>query len=222
VTDSPTTHRPQALVVRGGWSGHVPVEATDFFLPFLRGHGYDVVVRDSLDAYVDEELMASTDLVVQCWTMGELSKEQCKGLMAAVSSGTGLAGWHGGIVDSFPASPTYLQLTGGQFTCHPGNFIDYNLEVRAERADHEIVAGITAVALHTEQYWVLTDDMNDVLATTTLRAGPDWTDLTVPAVWTRAWGQGKVFVCTVGHHLPDLEVPEIRTIIERGMLWASR
>jgi type 1 glutamine amidotransferase len=222
VTDDTTTHRSQALVVRGGWPGHVPVEATDFFIPFLRAHGFDVIARDDLDAYTDEDLMASTDLVVQCWTMGQITAEQSAGLAAAVGAGTGLAGWHGGIVDSFRATPTYLQLTGGQFTCHPGDFIDYELEVRAERADHEIVTGISTVALHTEQYWVLTDDMNDVLATTTLGPGPNWAGVTVPAVWTRRWGDGRVFVCTVGHHLPDLEVPEIRSIIERGMLWASR
>jgi uncharacterized protein len=222
VTHQAIGHRPQALIVRGGWPGHVPVEATDYFLPYLRGRGYDVVVRDSLDAYVDDQLMGSTDLVVQCWTMGEITGPQCDGLAAAVAAGTGLAGWHGGIVDSFRATPKYLQLTGGQFTCHPGNFIDYELEVSAQRADHEIVAGITSVKLHTEQYWVLSDAMNDVLATTTLRSGPEWAGVTVPAVWTRRWGAGRVFVCTVGHHVPDLEVPEIRTIIERGMLWASR
>jgi type 1 glutamine amidotransferase len=198
------------------------VEATDYFLPFLRSRGYDVVATGSLDAYTDDDLMASTDLVVQCWTMGEISRAQCDGLAAAVAAGVGLAGWHGGIVDSFRAAADYLRLTGGQFTCHPGNFIDYDLEVRPERADHEIVAGITSVSLHTEQYWVLTDGMNDVLATTTLRPGPNWPAVTVPAVWTRRWGAGRVFVCTVGHHLPDLEVPEIRTIIERGMVWASR
>jgi type 1 glutamine amidotransferase len=222
VTEDAAAHRRQALVVRGGWAGHVPVEATDGFLPFLRDRGFDVVVSDDLDVYTDDELMGSTDLVVQCWTMGEITKDQSEGLAAAIGAGTGLAGWHGGIVDSFRASPNYLQLTGGQFTCHPGNFIDYDLEVSADRADHEIVAGISTVALHTEQYWVLTDDMNDVLATTTVRPGPDWAGVTVPAVWTRQWGRGRVFVCTVGHHLPDLEVPEIRTIIQRGMVWASR
>ncbi len=46
--------------------------------------------------------------------------------------------------------------------------------------------------------------------------------MTCPAVWTRPWGKGRVFVCTVGHNLTDFDIREIRTIIERGMLWASR
>lgn len=223
----PTPSAPprRALVVRGGWDGHVPVPATDRFLPFLKDHEFDLVVSDSLDVYTDAELMASTDLVVQCWTMGTATGEQIKGLATAVAGGTGLAGWHGGIVDSFRASSNYLALTGGQFTCHPGNFVDYNLDVVPERRDHPIVAGFDRIACHTEQYWVLTDPLNDVLATTTLprRDGDPWPgEVTVPAVWTRAWGAGKIFVCTVGHHLPDLDQPEIRTIIERGLLWASR
>ena len=33
---------------------------------------------------------------------------------------------------------------------------------------------------------------------------------------------GRVFVCTPGHGLEDLDLPQVRTIIERGLLWASR
>lgn len=210
----------RALVVRGGWDGHVPVEATDRFLPYLKEIGFEVEVFDDLDVYTDAQRMAATDLVVQCWTMGEISREQAEGLIAAVRAGTGLAGWHGGIVDSFHNSPAYQWLTGGQFMAHPGGQIDYEVKVVS---DHPIVAGIDTIALHTEQYWVLSDELNNVLATTTIAAGDDWPQsVTVPAVWTRQWGKGKVFVSTVGHNVADLDVPEIRTITERGLAWASR
>ena len=79
--------------------------------------------------------------------------------------------------------------------------------------------------LRSEQYWLLTDPLNDVLATTTITPGPDdpWhRPVTSPAVWTRRWGAGRVFVCAPGHLLADLEVPAVRTIIERGLLWAAR
>ena len=36
----------QALVVRGGWDGHRPVEATDLFIPFLESSGFAVRVED--------------------------------------------------------------------------------------------------------------------------------------------------------------------------------
>jgi type 1 glutamine amidotransferase len=64
-----------------------------------------------------------------------------------------------------------------------------------------------------------------VLATSLFEATPDtpWReDLVVPAVWTREWGAGRVFVSTIGHKLEDLDVPEVRTLTERGLLWAAR
>ncbi|MDA8303506.1 MAG: ThuA domain-containing protein [Actinomycetota bacterium] len=215
----------RALVVRGGWEGHAPVAATELFAPFLKDRGFDVVFSDTLDAYCDEATMREADLIVQCWTMGQLSRPQLEALDQSVKRGTGFAGWHGGIVDSFRDSPGYLQLTGGQFVAHPANFVDYEVEVVPEQAGHEIVRGLGRFSLHTEQYWVLTDPLDDVLATTRFAPceGAAWSrSFAVPAVWTRAWGKGKVFVCTVGHRVADLEVPEVRTIIERGLLWASR
>lgn len=222
MTDHPAR---RALVVRGGWEGHRPVEATERFIPFLTDHGFTVDVHESPEVYADGDAMADLDLVVQCFTQGVATDEQVNGLSAAVLAGTGLAGWHGGIVDSFRASPDYLHMTGGQWAAHPGDFVDYEVSVVPDRADHPIVEGLTHWAHHTEQYWCLTDDLNDVLATSRFQTGPDtpWREeIVVPAVWTRQWGAGRVFVTTIGHHPEDLDVPEARTLTERGLLWASR
>lgn len=215
----------RALVVRGGWEGHVPVEATERFIPFLESQGFEVEVREDLEVYTDADRLRETDLIVQCWTQGTATDEQVNGLSAAVRAGTGLAGWHGGIVDSFRASPDYLHLTGGQWAAHPGGFVEHEVVVVPERADHPIVAGLNHWQLNTEQYWTLTDGINDVLATSRFLAGPDtpWQqDMTAPAVWTRLWGQGRIFVSTIGHKLEDLDVPDVRVLTERGLLWASR
>jgi type 1 glutamine amidotransferase len=220
----PATRR--ALVVRGGWEGHSPVEATDRFIPFLEENGFDVSVHDTPEVYCDADELARTDLVLQCYTQGVASDEAVNSLSAAVRAGTGMAGWHGGIVDSFRASPDYLHLTGGQWAAHPGGFVDYVVDVVPERAAHPIMAGVSSQwKHHTEQYWCLTDDLNDVLATSTFEVADDtpWRErLTVPAVWTRQWGSGRVFVSTIGHKLEDLDVPEVRTLTERGLLWAAR
>lgn len=226
-----------AIVVRGGWDGHQPIEATDLFIPFLEANDFEVVIFDSPAVYADDEVMAKTDLIVQCMTMSTIENAELRGLIRAVEAGTGLAGWHGGIADSFRNSADYLQLIGGQFAHHPArdpahskgeqddNYVTYTVHIEPEGVTHEIVAGITDFELHTEQYWVLSDDYNDVLATTTLAAKPwnPWTrPVTCPALWTRQWGKGRVFVSTPGHRVEVLEVPEVRQIIERGMLWASR
>jgi type 1 glutamine amidotransferase len=215
----------QALIVRGGWEGHGPVEGTKRFIPFLVEHGFDVEISETLDVYLDAERMRAVDLVLQIWTMGEMSEAHTEGLAAAVRAGTGLAGWHGGIVDAFRSSPEYLQLTGGQFATHPGGFRTHRVDVVAERADHPIVEGLSTWELYTEQYWILTDAYNDVLATTCFSPEPDgpWDkDVVMPAVWTRQWGKGRVFVSTIGHNLDDLDLPPVRTLTERGLLWASR
>lgn len=119
----------KALVVRGGWEGHAPVEITDLFLPFLKDQGFAVEISDSLDVYADAALLAATDLVVQCWTMGEITAEQSRGLADAVRAGTGFAGWHGGIIDSFRGDVDYQRLTGGQFLMHPPGFVDYTVHL---------------------------------------------------------------------------------------------
>jgi uncharacterized protein len=215
----------RALVVRGGWEGHRPVEATERFVPFLEDQGFSVEVHDGPQAYDDRETLSATDLVLQCYTQGEATDEQVTNLSEAVRAGTGLAGWHGGIVDSFRGSPDYLHLTGGQWAAHPGGFVDYVVEVVPGRSDHPIVEGLERWKHHTEQYWCLTDGLNDVLVTSRFEATPHtpWrSDLDVPAVWTRRWGAGRVFVSTIGHTPEDLDVPEVRTLTRRGLLWASR
>jgi uncharacterized protein len=227
----------RALVVRGGWPGHQPVEATDLFLPFLRDQGYDVQVEESPAVYADSDTMASTDLIVQSMTMSTIERDAVAGLRAAVEAGTGFTGWHGGIADSFRDSSDYLQLVGGQFATHPGkhpdersggpedNYLDYTVELTPLGRAHPITAGLDDFSLTTEQYWVLHDDLIDVLATTTHPAPPwhPWHRPVVsPAIWTREWGAGRIVVTTPGHSVDVLEHPAVRSVIERGMLWATR
>jgi type 1 glutamine amidotransferase len=227
----------RALVVRGGWPGHQPVETTDAILPFLRSNGFEVRVEDGPAIYADDDYMKTVDLIVQSVTMSTIEAAEVAGLRRAVESGTGLAGWHGGIADSFRNSADYLQLVGGQFASHPGkhpdeqsgvpsdNFRPHTITMLPAAAAHPITEGIDDFELVTEQYWVLHDDYNDVLAVTTqdARGFDAWTrPVTSPAVWTRQWGAGRVFVLTPGHSLEVVTHPSVRTLIERGLLWASR
>ncbi|GAB3654422.1 ThuA domain-containing protein [Glycomyces tarimensis] len=227
--------RPNALIVRGGWEGHAPVEATELFLPFLEDNGYTVRIEASPAAYAED--LGAVDLIVQCVTMSEITEPQLDGLRNAVAAGTGLIGWHGGIADSYRSSSDYLQLIGGQFACHPakepelrtGAQADYYLPHTVEISDlgreHPITRGIDAFELHTEQYWVLHDDLIDILATTTHPTRPwhQWhRPIVSPAVWTRQWGAGRIVVATPGHSVDILRHESVRIIIERGMLWATR
>ncbi|KDP91206.1 MULTISPECIES: ThuA domain-containing protein [Clavibacter] len=227
----------KALVVRGGWDGHMPVETTGLFIPFLEENGFEVRVEEGSAVYADADVMAATDLIVQANTMTTIEPEEMAGLRAAVIAGTGMAGWHGGIADSYRNTADYLHMIGGQFAHHAGkdpaertgeqsdNYIPYTVEMTELGRTHEITQGIADFDLVTEQYWVLSDEYNDVLATTTQTVRPwdPWhRPVTAPAIWTRQWGEGRIFVSAPGHRIEVVEDPNVRTIIERGLLWAAR
>ncbi|HEY4022977.1 MAG TPA: ThuA domain-containing protein [Pseudonocardiaceae bacterium] len=213
-----------ALVVRGGWEGHFPVEATDRYAAELRARDYQVTLSETMDSYLDADLLNSSDLIVQCWTMGTITGEQLAGLSSAIRAGTGFAGWHGGIIDSFRAEPGYHLITGGQFVHHPKGFVDYTVRA-ASPVPHPLVAGLGEFAVHTEQYYVHVDPTVRVHAVTQYVDDPDLPGAAgtlMPVTWTRNWGEGRVFVTTLGHHPPDFAVPETHEMIIRGLLWATR
>jgi len=210
-----------ALLVAGGWAPHQPRECLAVFVPALEAAGYSVDLVDTLDVYADAPRLARTRLIVQCWTMGQLTDAQERGLLAAVRGGVGLAGWHGGLADSFRGRPDYGFMVGGTWVAHPGNVRDYTVTI-ADR-DDPITAGLADFAVRSEQYYLHVDPVNRVLATTTFDGtGAPWTaGCVMPVVWTRPWGAGRVFYCAIGHTVQDFAVPEVREIVRRGLLWAG-
>ncbi|MDF1515656.1 MAG: ThuA domain-containing protein, partial [Anaerolineae bacterium] len=144
-----------------------------------------------------------------------------KGLLDAVKSGIGIAGWHGGMGDSFRNNVNYQFMVGGQWVAHPGGVIDY--EVNITKKDDPIVQGLNDFKMHSEQYYMHTDPSNDVLATTTFNGDHAyWIDGTVmPVVWKRTYGKARVFYTSLGHVAKDFQVFEALEIVKRGLLWAS-
>jgi len=213
----------KALVTWGGWDGHEPEQCATIAKELLEAEGYDVIFTDNLDCYLDEDLMASLDLVVPCWTMSQITNEQQNGLLNAVKSGVGIAGWHGGMGDSFRNNTEYQWMVGGQWVSHPGGIIDYEVNISS---DDPIVAGLKDFKMHSEQYYMHTDPGNEVLATTTFfdeKGDAPWIKGTVmPVVWKRMWGKGKVFYTSLGHIATEFDVPEVKEILRRGMLWATK
>ena len=211
-----------ALFVCGGWEGHEPEKCADIFAPFLRGKGYEVEISRTLDSYLDREKMSSLDLIVQIWSMGEITGEQERGLLETIEGGAGLAGWHGGLADTFRDNPKYQFMVGGQFVAHPGGIVEYEVNITA--GEDPITAGLEDFRTRTEQYYLHVDPHNEVLATTPFGGehAPWIEGAVVPVVWKKRWGMGRVFYCSIGHVAADFDVPEVRKIVERGMLWASR
>lgn len=214
---------PSALIVWGGWDGHEPQQCAEFFGQALTAQGFAVELSASLDVFADRARLNPFDLIVPMWTMGALTAEQESGLIGAVEAGAGLAGWHGGMGDSFRTSTDYQFMVGGQFVGHPGGFIDYTVNIT--RRDDPIMQGLDDFSIHSEQYYMHVDPHNEVLATTTFSGEHmAWVaGCVMPVVWKRRWGHGRVFYCSLGHNLSDfVRTPQAVTIVTRGMLWASR
>jgi len=151
----------QALVVRGGWDGHQPVETTEVFIPFLESNGFSVRVEESPAIYADAEFMETVDLIQQTNTMNVIEKDELAGLQSAIIKGTGFGGWHGGIADSYRNSSDYLQMLGGQFANHPGkapeerigeqsdNYVPFTINMTDLGKSHPITDGLDDFSLVT-------------------------------------------------------------------------
>jgi uncharacterized protein len=208
------------LYVWGGWMGHEPDKCRDIFVPWLQSEGAQVTVSDTLDSYVNMNLK-ELDLIIQAWTMGQISGAQERALLAAVKSGVGIAGWHGGLGDSFRNNTEYQFMVGGQWVAHPGGVIDYRVNI----TDHEdpVTKGLGDFDMHSEQYYVHVDPNVKVLVTTTFsdKIAPWIGGNVVPVVWKKAYGTGRVFYSSLGHVATDFNVPQALEIQKRGIRWAS-
>jgi len=211
-----------ALVVWGGWEGHEPKQCVDIFVPWLESHGFKVEIANSLDAYLDLEKLKKLDLIVQAFTQGSIKSEQESNLEEAVKRGVGLAGWHGGLADSFRSNVEYEFMVGGQWVAHPGGIVDYDVDIT--KPGDPIVKGLKKrFHMKSEQYYMQVDPANEVLAATTFSGqyAPWVKGVVMPVVWKKYYGKGRVFYTSLGHVAADFNVPEARTIVERGMLWAA-
>jgi type 1 glutamine amidotransferase len=209
-----------ALIFWGGWEGHTPAQSAAVVGELLTGHGFDVRLEEGTRALADPGL-SKLDLIVPVITMSVIAKPELENLTAAVRNGTGLAGFHGTMCDSFRNEPDYQFMTGGQWVAHPGNIIDYRVDIT--RPDDPIMHRIGGFAYRSEQYYMHVDPSNEVLATTTFTGDHlDFIDgVVMPVVWKRRYGNGRVFYSALGHTVEEFAVPEMRLIFERGALWAS-
>jgi type 1 glutamine amidotransferase len=210
-----------ALIVWGGWAGHEPEACAGIVRAMLAEEGFAVRVEPTPEVFVEADL-AQFDLIVPVITQSTLSRPALAALLAAVESGVGLGGFHGGMGDSFRTEVAYQFMVGGQWVAHPGNIIDYR--VRVTRPDDPVMAGIGDFAYRSEQYYMHVDPNNEVLATTTFTGDhAPWIDGHVmPVVWKRRHGAGRVFYSALGHIAAEFAVPEMATILRRGLLWAAR
>src|SRR5688572_27694038 len=79
VKELPSLKGRKILFTYGGWPGHEPEKFRDYMEPWLKEEGAEVLVHNNLNAYADKAIMDNIDLVIQIFTMSQISKEQEKG-----------------------------------------------------------------------------------------------------------------------------------------------
>lgn len=211
-----------ALIVYGGWEGHDPEECATIYRRWLHEDGYSVRTATETSAFADPSI-ADLSLIIPIFTMSKIAKEEVDNLTKAVRGGVGLAGHHGGMSDAFRELVDYQFMVGGQWVAHPGDIIDYTVDVT--KPDDPIMAGIKPSFPYTsEQYYMHVDPMIEVLATTTFSGehAPWIEGAVMPVVWKHRYGQGRVFHMTLGHQAREFENPNMATIMRRGLNWAAR
>ena len=210
----------KALIVWGGWDGHEPEQCANILRGILQSNDFSVELADKTAAFADPEL-ANLNLIVPIFTMSKIEKPELENLCNAVRNGVGLAGYHGGMGDAFRDQVEYQFMCGGQWVAHPGNIIDYRVNITAP--NDPVMAGLSDFDYTSEQYYMHVDPSNEVLATTTFTGEHAyWIDgVTMPVVWKRKYGKGRVFYSSLGHQAKEFDVPQMRAMITRGMLWAA-
>jgi type 1 glutamine amidotransferase len=211
----------EALIVWGGWSGHEPEQCAKIVSSLLEGDGFKVYVENTTEAFADPSIK-DLSLIVPIITMSKIEKEEVQNLSKAVEGGVGLAGWHGGMGDAFRESVEYQFICGGQWVAHPGNIIDYRVDIA--RPEDPICAGIKSFRYRSEQYYMHVDPSNEVLATTTFSGEIlPWVEgVVMPVAWKRRHGKGRVFYSSLGHVAKEFDIREMRSLFHRGALWAAR
>ena len=214
----------KALIVYGGWDGHDPLGVAEVFKDILSKEGFEVDLSDDLKTYEGD--LKQYDLLVPHWTMGDISGDGAWNVSEAVASGVGIAGCHAGLCDAFRSCDLWQFMTGAQFVAHPGGGgTTYSVKMRRDNPD-PITDGIEDFEITSEQYYLHVDPAVNVLATTRFPTA-DWHHsvngpVDVPAMFTKRWGEGRVFYLSVGHDRHTFEIPQARELMRRGFLYAAR
>jgi type 1 glutamine amidotransferase len=218
----------KALIFQGGWDGHEPQLTSKRFAGLLEKNGIASEIYDDHSCFADYEKLLTYDLIVACWTGGDLNGEHSRNISEAVARGVGLAGCHGGMCDAFRNDTNWQFMTGGQWVSHPGgDGVEYTVNIR--RGTSPIVEGLEDFTVKSEHYYLHVDPAIEVLATTRFpNANVNYyhsanKPIDMPVAWTKYWGLGRVFYCSLGHHDDVFDnSPSAQMLMERGMLWASQ
>ena len=84
----------KAWIFQGGWDGHEPKLTSKRFSDMLQKYDYETSILDTLTPLEDLNALLQLDLLVFCWTMGEIQRDYTQNLAKG--------NWRGGRVGRLP------------------------------------------------------------------------------------------------------------------------
>jgi uncharacterized protein (TIGR03437 family) len=165
---------------------------------------------------------------VYFFTSGELplSDQQKGDLLEFVRQGKGFGGSHSA-TDCLYSWPEYGDMIGGYFDGHPWA---REAAVDVEDPQSPLVSHLAPSFRFTEEYYqfrAFSRDQVRVLLTLDTSsvdmsaAGINRTDGDFALAWIRNYGKGRVFYSAFGHFPGSFQLPPIRTMLLKALLWLS-
>jgi uncharacterized protein len=165
---------------------------------------------------------------VYFFTSGELplSTQQKTDLLEFVRQGKGFGGSHSA-TDCLYTWPEYGDMIGGYFDGHPWA---REAIVNVEDPQNPMVTHLAPSFRFTEEFYqfrafsrdqvrvLLTLDTSSVDMTA---AGINRTDGDFALAWIRNYGKGRVFYSAFGHFPESFQLPPIRTMLLKALLWLT-
>jgi len=179
----------------------------------------DDLLLDTLNKY---------DVLVDYTTDSTLTDDQRNGLLEFVKGGNGYVPLHcaADLTSKAPAAdsdrvieldardpvPELRDLIGGHFVRHPdqGAF-----DVNIVYSHHPITASLDQFSVWDEPYVLEYDSDLQVLARMDHQEIGD-----MPVAWTKRYGEGRVFYCSLGHTRHALNHGSVQQLITSGVHWA--
>ncbi len=211
----------KAIIVWGGWKGHEPEQCAGIVAGLLAADGFQTEVTNDLGIFGSPRL-AQADLLVPVITGESLENAHADALLEAVRGGLGLGGHHGSLATSFKESAPFRYVSGVTWVAHPGNIT--NFRVAVTRPQDPVMQGIPDFDYRSEQYYLHYDPSIEILASTTFTGehDPATNNVTMPVVFKRRFGAGRVFYTALGHIAAEFEHAQMRLILRRGLNWVAR
>lgn len=216
----------RALILSGGgryadpW--HPFAETSARLAELLRGQGLDVEVSEEVDARMAALTTDDPDLLVL--NVGdpahtgtpdpEAEARGRAGLLAHLERGRPLLVSHV-TSTSLRGVPEWEAILGGVWVRDTSFHPDYGPATIRVHADRDpIVAGLGDFAVTDERYTDLRIDPAVEALATHEHDGREH-----PLIWTRRYGDAKVFYDALGHDAASYDAPEHREILERAVRW---